>query len=155
MSFRLASRSLAAASRFPAHRAVAPAIRCISSTAASYKADKSKEPISSAPVVMQGKPQFPVYVDPFNPPKPDEPQREYSEGTKNVVKGLARAMGYNSSATTAIRETRNMMKDIVDAVDRDRDFWYNGECSSITLLSWERDWQQKLCGSRLPALDRR
>lgn len=76
---------------------------------------------------MQGKPQFPVLVDPFNPPKADEAPREYSEGTKNVVKGLARAMGYNSQATTAIRETRNMMKEVVDAVDKDRDFWYNSE----------------------------
>lgn len=125
MSLRFASRTLASASRLPARSAAAPVVRCMSSSPVMYK--KAEEPISSAPVVMQGKPQFPVYVDPFNPPKPDEAPREYSEGTKNVVKGLARAMGYNSQATTAIRETRNMMKEIVDAVDRDRDFWYNGE----------------------------
>lgn len=108
--------------------AAAPAARCMSTSSVTRKAaDKSKEPISSAPVMMQGKPQFPVYVDPFNPPKADEAKKEYSDGTKNVVKGLARAMGYNSQATTAIRNTRNMMKDVVDAVDKDRDFWYNGE----------------------------
>lgn len=128
MSLRFASRTLASASRLPVRSAAAPAVRRMSSSPVAYKkAEEAEEPISSAPVVMQGKPQFPVYVDPFNPPKADEAPREYSEGTKNVVKGLARAMGYNSQATTAIRETRNMMKEIVDAVDKDRDFWYNGE----------------------------
>jgi hypothetical protein len=44
-----------------------------------------------------------------------------------VVRGLARAMGYNSKASTAIRETGRMMRGIVESIERDRVYWYEGE----------------------------
>ena len=40
----------------------------------------------------------------------------------------ARVLGYNSRASTAIRETGSMMSGIVEAVDRDHVFWYEGQC---------------------------
>lgn len=44
----------------------------------------------------------------------------------SVVKAVAKLMGYNSKSVTAIRETGNMCGELVDAVRRDHDFWYNG-----------------------------
>ncbi len=36
-------------------------------------------------------------------------------------------LGYNSKGSTSIRETARMMSGIVDAVERDSDFWYRGK----------------------------
>lgn len=52
--------------------------------------------------------------------------QEYSDTTKAVVRGVARLMGYNSKASTAIRETQRMMGGIVEAAERDRVYWYDG-----------------------------
>ena len=86
--------------------------------------------LPSTPYTVKEPPVFPAPKDPFEQPSPAERAREqpkYSEGTKNFVMGLARLMGYNSAASTAIRETGRMMKGIVDSVEEDRSFWYGGE----------------------------
>lgn len=51
----------------------------------------------------------------------------YSDTTKAVVRGVARLMGYNSRASTAIRETGRMMRGVVESIERDRVYWYEGE----------------------------
>jgi cytochrome b pre-mRNA-processing protein 3 len=50
-----------------------------------------------------------------------------------VVKALAKMMGYNTKSVTAIRETGNMVGEIVRAVERDHEFWYGGK---FTILYW-------------------
>ncbi|KAL7423234.1 Serine carboxypeptidase 3 [Cryptotrichosporon argae] len=84
-------------------------------------------PAPSGPRVLSVPPQFPAPTDPFDAAEPaPEPKRaEYSEGTKAVVRGVAALMGYNTAASTAIRETGRMMRGIVEAVERDRAFWYD------------------------------
>ena len=62
---------------------------------------------------------------------PDKPK--YSETQLKIVRGLARMMGYNSRASTAIRETGRMMGGIVDAIERDAEFWYDGKCLCMRL----------------------
>ncbi|TXT10929.1 hypothetical protein VHUM_01680 [Vanrija humicola] len=80
------------------------------------------------PTPMTSSPQFPAPADPFNPSDaPGAAGRQapaYSENTKTLVKGVARIMGYNSKASTAIRETGRMMRGVVEAVEADRAFWY-------------------------------
>ena len=82
-------------------------------------------------------PVFPPPSDPFSqtPPqmtavpeaKPAPTSPRYSDGQMGLIKGLARIMGYNSKASTAIRETRRMMGGIVEALEEDTEFWYGGE----------------------------
>lgn len=94
--------------------------------------DMTPTPITTAP-------QFPAPSDPFNPSEAPgaagykSPQ--YSEGTKTLVKGVARIMGYNSKASTAIRETGRMMRGVVEAVEADRAFWYDSESASRSATS--------------------
>jgi hypothetical protein len=89
---------------------------------------KEAEPVNNEPIPMKAKPQFPAPVDPFNPaPAKQKPAGEYSESTKNLVRGVAKLLGYNSKASTAIRETGRMMRGIVTAVEKERSFWYD-EC---------------------------
>ncbi len=89
---------------------------------------KETEPVNNEPIPMKAKPQFPAPVDPFNPaPAKQKPAGEYSESTKNLVRGVAKLLGYNSKASTAIRETGRMMRGIVTAVEKERSFWYDGE----------------------------
>lgn len=75
----------------------------------------------------------PIFPAPANPFKPESsgPKLEYSERTKGLVKGMAKLMGYNSRATTAIRATSRMVKGIVESVQRDNAFWYDGECPAV------------------------
>lgn len=122
MSLR-SSRSLASAAR--AVRAL-PASSSRAFTAAPLLR-KEKTPQTSDPTPITAPPQFPAPVDPFNPTPEAAATPKYSEGTKNLVRGVARLMGYNSRASTAIRETGRMMRGIVDAVEQERGFWYTGE----------------------------
>lgn len=137
MSLRSASRSLFSAG--PRLSLSRPAIRYLSTPSETPEtpaasSSKSKKPLSSAPYKVEGTPQFPPPVNPFETKKAEATKaQEYSETTKNVVKGVARLMGYNSSSTTAIRETGRMMKGVVNAVEKDRDFWYNSEFCSLWL----------------------
>lgn len=102
-----------------------------------------KKELSSTPYTISQPPQFPPPSDPFieqpapapgQVPSPARPAQEYSDTTKAVVRGVARLMGYNSKASTAIRETQRMMRGVVEAVERDRAFWYNGEWSVIEVI---------------------
>lgn len=56
-----------------------------------------------------------------------QPKQKYSDTQIKMVRGLARIMGYNSRATTTIRETGRMMRGIVEGIERDKEFWYDGE----------------------------
>ena len=109
-------------------------IRALASTADTTHTTSSvlkpaKQPAGPYPVP---KATFPVYKDPWATPtaeKPAPPPKKYSERTVRLVQGLARIMGYNSRTSTAIRETSRMMRGIVEAVERDSAFWYDGELS--------------------------
>ena len=97
-----------------------------------------KQPISSEPYTMIGKPQYPP---PANPYEPDEKPRQiprYSATTKAIVLAVGRLLGFNSAPSVAIRETGRMMTGIVDALERDREFWYGRELrpASETKHSW-------------------
>jgi hypothetical protein len=89
---------------------------------------KGKEKATTAPKFSPPA-IFPAPNNPYDLPKEPvkEEPKQYSEGQRRLVRGLARIMGYNTKATTAIRETGRMMKGIVEAVERDRAFWYDGE----------------------------
>ncbi|KAK4687615.1 cytochrome b pre-mRNA-processing protein 3, partial [Tremellales sp. Uapishka_1] len=103
--------------------------RAFTVTAASQNAAAKKPELSSAPIPISNPPVFPARKDPFDSklPAPNDPSN-YSDTTKNLVRGVAKLMGYNSKAVTAIRETGRMMRGIVEAVERDRSFWYD-ECA--------------------------
>ena len=97
---------------------------------------------------LVGTPIFPIPRDPFAPPParrltpsnptdlelqgspPADPPKEYSATKKKWVLTMAKLMGYNTQATTAIRETQRMLGGIVEAVENDAEFWYGGECDS-------------------------
>lgn len=102
--------------------------------------------LPSTPYTVSAPPQFPAPNDPFTQPSPTPPlptesggkagvpvptstagNAEYSDTTKAVVRGVARLMGYNSKASTAIRETGRMMRGVVESIERDRVYWYEGE----------------------------
>jgi cytochrome b pre-mRNA-processing protein 3 len=115
-------------------------IRALASTSDSTHTTSSvlkpaKQPAGPYPVP---KTTFPVYKDPWATPtaeKPGPPTKKYSDRTIKLVQGLARIMGYNSRTSTAIRETSRMMRGIVEAVERDSAFWYDGGFgSSIGLI---------------------
>lgn len=110
----------------------------------------AKAALPSTPYTVSQPPQFPAPNDPFfqpsttvvdgkgeaAPPVPvttrsGVPGNGYSDTTKAVVRGLARVMGYNSKASTAIRESGRMMRGVVEAIERDRVYWYDGESSSL------------------------
>jgi hypothetical protein len=120
------------------------------------ESDKPKSKLPSKPYTISQPPQFPPPNDPFmdkhtgpagatkSAAVPETgataategsagagagatPGQEYSDTTKAVVRGVARLMGYNSKASTAIRETQRMMGGIVEAAERDRVYWYDGE----------------------------
>ncbi|BEJ12792.1 hypothetical protein CspHIS471_0212520 [Cutaneotrichosporon sp. HIS471] len=96
--------------------------------AASSALAKQAEPVNNTPVPLKSAPQFPAPTDPFNPASSKaKPAAEYSESTKNLVRGVAKLLGYNSKASTTIRETGRMMHGIVGAVENERSFWYD-EC---------------------------
>lgn len=115
---------------------------------------KGKSKLPSKPYTITQPPQFPPPNDPFvekhagpagtiksaavpdaSSPAAPVPEasatlaqgQEYSDTTKAVVRGVARLMGYNSKASTAIRETQRMMGGIVEAAERDRVYWYEGK----------------------------
>lgn len=120
MSALRTARALARAPR------LAPAALPSRALTASSALAKGKAPANNDPIPLTSTPQFPAPSDPFNPaPKPEGTQ--YSESTKNLVRGVAKLMGYNSKATTAIRETGRMMRGIVTAVEKERSFWYDRE----------------------------
>ncbi|RXK41310.1 hypothetical protein M231_01460 [Tremella mesenterica] len=86
--------------------------------------------VSSAPYVVKNPPTFPAPADPFDAQKQQQENQQpktYSESTKKLVMGVAKLFGYNSRASTAIRETGRMMKGIVDSAQADRAFFYD-EC---------------------------
>jgi hypothetical protein len=104
-----------------------PAARSFVSTPAYLKAKQTSDP---TPITES--PQFPAPTDPFHP-EPEVPQpQKYSEGTKTLVRGVARLMGYNSRTSTAIRETGRMMRGVVEAVEVERSFWYDSTYSSCS-----------------------
>jgi cytochrome b pre-mRNA-processing protein 3 len=109
---------------------------------------KPKVVLPSTPYTVSQPPQFPAPNDPFfqpstsvtdgkgesAPPVPVTTRSGvpgqaagYSDTTKAVVRGLARVMGYNSKASTAIRESGRMMRGIVEGIEKDRMYWYEGE----------------------------
>ncbi|GMK59064.1 hypothetical protein CspeluHIS016_0700790 [Cutaneotrichosporon spelunceum] len=89
---------------------------------------KEAKAVNNDPIPLKGSPQFPPPVDPFDPEAAKSlPPTEYSESTKTIVRGVAKLLGYNSKASTAIRETGRMMRGIVTAVEKERSFWYD-EC---------------------------
>jgi cytochrome b pre-mRNA-processing protein 3 len=97
----------------------------------------SKTPLSAEPL-PQPKPIYPPPSNPFQPPPDASPSSSSSQQTGqqhsafkvSIVKALAKLMGYNSRSVTAIRETGNMVGSIVRAVEKDHDFWYQGEGES-------------------------
>jgi len=94
-------------------------------TAAASSSKKSDAPNYSPPAI------FPAPINPYEakapPPATTEDRSKYSDTQRKFVRGIARMMGYNSKASTAIRETSRMMKGVVQGIERDRDFWYEGE----------------------------
>jgi len=94
-------------------------------TATASSSKKSSAPNYSPPAI------FPAPINPYEakpqPPAPIEDRPKYSDSQRKLVRGIARMMGYNSTASTAIRETSRMMKGVVQGIERDRDFWYEGE----------------------------
>lgn len=78
------------------------------------------------PYTIDSSPQFPAPTDPFHPEPAGNPKKEYSETTKSLVRNVAKVMGYHSKETTAIRETSRMMRGVVEAVEAQRSFWYDG-----------------------------
>lgn len=99
-------------------------LRCLA-TAPNPTPPRSKPRKNLSPVPLPSpQPIFPAPNNPFHPQPAPQP-KEYSETTKTLVRGVAKLMGYNSRASTTIRETGRMMKGIVEAVDRDHAFWYD------------------------------
>lgn len=88
---------------------------------------KSKKPVLSSEPLPSPAPQFPPPNNPFEPAAQPAKKAEYSESTKTLVRGVAKLMGYNSKASTAIRETGRMVRSIVEAIEDDKVFWYQ-EC---------------------------
>jgi len=88
---------------------------------------KSKKPVLSSEPLPSPAPQFPPPKNPFEPNSPPSQRTEYSDTTKSLVRGVAKLMGYNSKASTAIRETGRMVRSVVEAVEDDKVFWYE-EC---------------------------
>ncbi|KAJ9110717.1 hypothetical protein QFC22_006695 [Naganishia vaughanmartiniae] len=113
------------------------AFRQIATSTARLDAAKSKK-LSDAPVPTP-RPVYPPANNPFAaPPSPPTTSAVASPVPANnaghsplkiaVVKALAKMMGYNTKSVTAIRETGNMVGEIVRAVERDHAFWY-GDCA--------------------------
>lgn len=102
----------------------------------------SKPPLSSEPL-PQPRPVYPPPSNPFQPPPQASPSNSSTQQTGqqhspfkvSIVKALAKLMGYNTRSVTAIRETGNMCGSIVRAVEKDHDFWYGGESSTVSSLS--------------------
>ncbi|KAL1410354.1 Serine carboxypeptidase 3 [Vanrija albida] len=131
MSLRLSRRALRAAPTPRPALAIAPRLLSTKPDAEPAAAPTTPTPPARNmdPTPMKAQPQFPAPADPFNPSEaPGAAGRTsptYSEGTKTLVKGVAKLMGYNSKASTAIRETGRMMRGVVEAVETDRAFWYD------------------------------
>lgn len=124
MSAVRSSRALAGAVRTARALPASTSARAFSVAPTLRKQKEPEVPISNEPKPVP-RAQFPAPTDPFHP-QPAE-STKYSEGTKNLVRGVAKLMGYNSRASTAIRETGRMMRGVVDTVERDRTFWYDRE----------------------------
>lgn len=99
-------------------------------TATSNKSARNDQPLPVGPTI------FPAPIDPFDTTAgrragtaaaSSQPAKKYSDTHIKMVKGVARLFGYNTRASTAIRETSRMMTGIVDAIEDDREFWYGRE----------------------------
>lgn len=92
---------------------------------AAQSSSSSKKPALSSDPLPSPAPQFPPPNNPFEPAQAAPAKKnEYSESTKTLVRGVAKLMGYNWKASTAIRETGRMVRSVVEAVEDDKVFWY-------------------------------
>lgn len=100
------------------------------STSARSRAQHVEKTQNSAPLPVPRT----VFPAPSNPFDTETNAVIAAQGTKaapqhsplkvRVVKALANLMGYNTKGVTAIRETGRLCEGIVNAVEKDRAFWY-------------------------------
>ncbi|ORY27475.1 hypothetical protein BCR39DRAFT_538185 [Naematelia encephala] len=95
-------------------------LRTLSACSRRLAAPTNNDPLPVPSVV------FPVPKDPFQRTAGEQKRTQtVSETRVAIARGIARVMGYNSKSSTAIRETSRIMKGIVEAVEKDKDFWYD------------------------------
>ena len=126
-----ASLSRSAVSRYTARRSFATQhIPGLPPVAPSKTATKNNNPLPVPPTIFPA-PSDPFDVDVMTNKRPVPPK--HSAFRIKVAELGAKVLGYNSRASTSIRETGRMMRGICMSVERDDEYWYGGECLSSRL----------------------
>ncbi len=125
----LATPSLAATpqSQIPP-QTVHPRVPDTSIAGKALKGATNNDPLPVPPTV------FPAPADPWDVAPTTQRSRappKHSALRIRLAQFGAKVLGYNSKASTSIRETRRMLSGIVEAVERDSGYWYGGELTVL------------------------